>query len=138
MKDLRNSDSLLVEIAWEVCNQVGGIYTVIRSKVPCMTELWRKNYCLMGPYLHSKMPAEFEPSEDLSDSFGRAVKSMRDKGYEVYYGTWLVSGRPKVVLLNPFSVYYKLNDIKYHLWEDHDIPTPENDDLLNQIIAFGF
>jgi len=28
------SDSLLVEIAWEVVNQVGGIYTILRSKSP--------------------------------------------------------------------------------------------------------
>ena len=25
--------SFLIESAWEVCNQVGGIYTVIRSKI---------------------------------------------------------------------------------------------------------
>ncbi len=27
-----SQNALLVEVAWEVCNQVGGIYTVIRSK----------------------------------------------------------------------------------------------------------
>ena len=32
------NNSLLTEVAWEVCNQVGGIYTVIRSKVPSMME----------------------------------------------------------------------------------------------------
>ena len=138
MKDLKNSNSLLVEVAWEVCNQLGGIYTVIRSKVPCMTELWKNNYCLIGPYLHSKMPAEFEPCNDLSDPFGQAVKKMRDNGFEVHYGTWLVSGSPKVVLLNPYSVYYKLNDIKYHIWHEHNIATPAKDELLDQIIAFGF
>ena len=30
----------LFEIAWEVCNQVGGIYTVIRSKVPSVIDKW--------------------------------------------------------------------------------------------------
>ena len=32
------SNTTLFEIAWEVCNQVGGIYTVIRSKVPSVIE----------------------------------------------------------------------------------------------------
>ena len=32
--------ALLFEVAWEVCNQVGGIYTVIRSKVPAMVDQW--------------------------------------------------------------------------------------------------
>ena len=44
------SNTYLFEIAWEVCNQVGGIYTVIRSKVPTVIEQWGKdNYFLIGP-----------------------------------------------------------------------------------------
>ncbi|HAE13850.1 MAG TPA: hypothetical protein DCG24_06430, partial [Bacteroidetes bacterium] len=27
-------EPLLAEVAWEVCNQIGGIYTVVRSKAP--------------------------------------------------------------------------------------------------------
>jgi len=48
MYDNNRRDNLLVEIAWEVCNQVGGIYTVIRTKVPAMKEKWGDNYCLIG------------------------------------------------------------------------------------------
>lgn len=135
MKD--NQDSLLVEVAWEVCNQLGGIYTVIRSKVPSMTEKWGKQYCLLGPYLHARVLAEFEPNENLNDPFGKAVAALRAQGYEAHYGTWLVSGRPKVVLLNPASVAHKLDEIKYLLWEHHDISTAGADDLLNQVILFG-
>ena len=51
---------LLVETAWEVCNQVGGIYTVVRSKAPEIVDKWAGNYCMVGPLLHSKLPAEFE------------------------------------------------------------------------------
>jgi glycogen(starch) synthase len=137
MKDVDNPEALLVEVAWEVCNQLGGIYTVIRSKVPCMMEKWGQNYCLLGPYLHSKVPAEFEPNENLTDVFGLAVEKMRAAGIEVHYGTWLVSGRPKVVLINPFSVFHKLDEIKYHLWKNHDISVPGGDELLDQVIVFG-
>jgi glycogen(starch) synthase len=42
------------------------------------------------------------------------------------------------VLLNPFNVYNRLGDIKYLLWEHHGIGTPSEDDLLNQVVAFGF
>lgn len=131
------NESLLVECAWEVCNQVGGIYTVIRSKVPTMSEIWKENYCLIGPYFHNKATAEFEPSDDYNDPFGQAVLRLRELGFEAHYGHWLVSGRPKVVLLNHFSAYHKLGEIKYLLWEHHAIATPDHDDLLNQVIAFG-
>ena len=43
--------SCIVEVAWEVCNQVGGIYTVIRSKAPCMVENATGPYCMVGPYV---------------------------------------------------------------------------------------
>ena len=49
-------DALLVEAAWEVCNQVGGIYTVIRSKVPSAVQGWGNRYCLLGPYFPAAGP----------------------------------------------------------------------------------
>lgn len=132
------TSSQLVEVAWEVCNQVGGIYTVIRSKVPTMMEIWKDNYCLVGPYFPAKASAEFEPIHTYDDPIGRAVLKLRERGIEAHYGYWLVSGRPKVVLINPFSVYNRLGEIKYFLWDHHAIGTSDHDDLLNQVVAFGF
>ncbi|MEN7549370.1 glycosyltransferase [Rapidithrix thailandica] len=131
------SKSILVEVAWEVCNQMGGIYTVIRSKIPSMVEYWGEHYCLLGPYVHSNVSAEFEPISHSRSPIGRAVEKMREMGYEVHYGHWLVSGRPQTVLFNPFNVYDKLGEIKYELWEHHDISTPGGDEMLDQTIAFG-
>ncbi len=59
---------LLLEIAWEVCNQVGGIYTVIRTKVPAMVEKWDDNYVALGPYFPQRAAAEFEPITDLDET----------------------------------------------------------------------
>jgi len=130
-------NALLFEIAWEVCNQVGGIYTVIRSKVPAMTEHWGERYCLIGPYVHKNVHAEFEPSDDYDNPFGEVVLKMREMGFEVHYGRWLVTGNPRVILFNPYSVYYKLADIKYGLWEHHDITCPDGDSLFDICAAFG-
>src|SRR5688572_17620962 len=40
---------LLFEVAWEVCWQLGGIYTVLRTKAAAMLERWGDRYCLIGP-----------------------------------------------------------------------------------------
>ncbi|MBT30966.1 MAG: glycogen synthase [Thalassobius sp.] len=138
IKKSQVSESLLVEVAWEVCNQVGGIYTVIRSKVPATTHLWGDKYCLIGPYVHQSVSIEFEPTENPSDPFYIAAKKMQEQGYEVHYGRWLVSGRPKVILVNPYSIMHRLGEIKYQLWENHGISSPDNDFLLNDTLAFGF
>ncbi len=134
----REDDAMLVECAWEVCNQVGGIYTVIRSKAMAMVDRWGENYCLVGPTVHPSVEAFFEPAEDYTDPFGKAVLAMRERGFEVYYGKWLISGKPKVVLFNPFSIFSKLGDIKYELWNDHHIQTPSEHDLVNQVVSFGY
>ena len=55
-----NSKTLLIESAWEVCNQVGGIYTVIRSKIPAAKQIWGDNYCLIGPAIHPDRHAELD------------------------------------------------------------------------------
>ncbi len=130
-------NTLLTEIAWEACNQVGGIYTVLRSKVPTMVEKFGGNYCLLGPYVNANVSTEFEEIHEIEGPFSKAAAKMREMGFEAHYGKWLVTGRPKIVLVNPTSVFDKLGEIKYLLWEHHNIEVPD-DDLINQVIAFGF
>ncbi len=131
--------NLLLEISWEVCNQVGGIYTVIRSKVPAAMEYWPGRYCLVGPYVQKNITAELELLDDAPDVFGQAAAALRKRGYHVHYAEWLITGKPRVVLLNPNVIEDKaLNVVKYLLWKNHGIGTPGDNSLLNPIIAFGY
>src|SRR5690242_19000571 len=75
------SQHLLLEVAWEVCNQVGGIYTVIRSKAPVMVEQSKGHYCMIGPYVNKSIQAEVQPLNDSQDIFGQAAAALRKKGY---------------------------------------------------------
>ncbi|MBR4326577.1 MAG: hypothetical protein IKP73_13730, partial [Bacteroidales bacterium] len=130
--------TMLFECAWEVCNQVGGIYTVIRSKIPAIVDNWNSNnYFLLGPYFEEQAAAVFDPIEDLTDSVGYAVHTMRERGIDVHYGTWLVTGKPKAILFNVFSVFPRLGEIKYFLNENHYIQV-HDDDLTNKVLAFGY
>lgn len=138
IEDNKKDQSLLVEVAWEVANQVGGIYTVIRSKVPPVLQNWGERYLLIGPSVHPNVNTIFEDLEPEDDAYGRAVRAMREEGFEVRYGEWLTKGRPKVVLFNPWSVYHRLGEIKYLLWEHHHISIHDEDDLINQTVAFGW
>ena len=131
--------SLLVEVAWEVCNQVGGIYTVIRSKAPSMAACVDGPFCMIGPYLNKNIHSELEPLNDVEDVFGQAAANLRKRGYDVHYAEWLITGKPKVVLLNPNVIEDKaLSVIKYLLWKNHSISTPDQHKLINQVVAFGY
>ena len=63
----------LFEVAWEVCNQVGGIYTVIRSKVPQMTLQWGSDYCAVGPYTPNNTEFE-EGCLSLPDQYANVTR----------------------------------------------------------------
>ena len=129
----------LVEVAWEVCNQVGGIYTVIRSKAPAAVSRWGTSYCMIGPFMNKSIFAELEPLDYSVDVFGQAAANLRNRGYDVHYAEWLVTGRPRVVLLNPRVIEEKtLHVIKYLLWKNHGISMPADVTLINQVVSFAF
>ncbi|MEQ9423568.1 MAG: glycosyltransferase [Cyclobacteriaceae bacterium] len=135
-KEINNS--LLIEVAWEVVNQVGGIYTVIRSKSPFTVKNWGDNYCLLGPYMADKASVEYDLIEDeVDDPYYQTVLKMREMGLGVMYGRWLVTGRPKAILFDLGTVNHKLGEIKYSLWKDHGISTPDSDYLVNGVVMFG-
>src|SRR5690606_33043065 len=137
-KSSSEARACLLEVAWEVCNQVGGIYTVIRSKVPSVMERWAGRYCLVGPYLGRSVQAELELMNDVQDVFGMAAQALRARGYDVHYAEWLVTGKPRVILLNPESVEEQLlNEEKYLLWEHAGISTLQAPPLVNRVIAFS-
>jgi len=129
---------LLLEIAWEVCNQVGGIYTVIRSKVSAMVEKWDDNYVAVGPYFPQRADAEFEPMTESDETvIGQTVRKMQQMGYGVQYGHWLITGRPRIVLFDIASVSTdQLNVIKGELWKRHQLTTLNVEPLVDQTLIF--
>lgn len=128
---------LLCEVSWEVCNQAGGIYTVVRSKVPITVKTWGQRYCAIGPYIEGKSDVEFEECPP-DGPFGKTVQAMKDAGFDARYGHWLVTGHPSVVLLNPRSASARLNEIKYLAWEHLGVSLLRPDPLLDQVVLFGY
>jgi len=128
---------LLFEIAWEVCWQLGGIYTVLRSKSATMVERWGDRYFLIGPYNPQTAAVEFEerPSEGL---IRQTLDQLRASGIGCHYGQWLIPGRPQVILLDYRARFGQLADDKYLLWKDNGIATVAGDGEVNEVVAFGF
>lgn len=131
------SNHFLVESSWEVCNQLGGIYTVIRSKLPATVENWGDNYCLLGPSVNNEIDVEFEQISETSTPLGQAVVGMREMGYEVKYGRWLVTGRPLAVLLNPENAHNRLEAIKKRFHKNYNIIQRNEDNLYDSVLAWG-
>lgn len=131
-----DSGTLLFEVAWEVCNQVGGIYQVLRSKAATLGERWRNRYCLVGPWIETKAVLDYEPVKP-GGWIGRVLDTLAQGGTRCHYGRWLVPGNPRVILIEPGLDAGRLGQVKYRLWKDHGIESPGHDGLIDGAIGFG-
>ncbi|XP_076451063.1 glycogen [starch] synthase-like [Babylonia areolata] len=127
----------LFEIAWEVANKVGGIYTVIKTKAPVTVEEWGEQYCLMGPYNEACVRTEVEILEPHHYVYRDTIATMRQGGIKVFFGRWLIDGYPKVILFDIGSAAWKLDEFKHQLWEHAGIGIPWHDRESNDAVIFG-
>ncbi|KAJ6510333.1 glycogen synthase [Mycena sanguinolenta] len=135
-REVRNP--LLFECAWEVANKVGGIYTVIKTKVPVTVAEYGDRYCLIGPLSYKTAPMEVEQEEPTDEHLAATLESMRAQGVKALYGRWLIEGAPHVLLFDTGSMYSKLDEWKGDLWNLAGIPSPPNDHETNETIVFGY
>jgi glycogen(starch) synthase len=108
------------EVSWEVCNKVGGIYTVVASKAAEMMRRYPDGYFLIGPYFPQKAAGTFEesvPPEHCKECFEKLEK----EGIKVHTGTWLVKGNPRVILIDFAGFAAQKDEIKRKLWEWYGI-----------------
>ena len=117
---IKANAEVVFECAWEVCNKVGGIHTVVTSKARHMLDFY-KNYFLIGPYFKGRSELVFErksPSELLKELFYELSSEL---GIKCHYGKWLIEGEPNVILLEFDSLKYKTNDLKKWFWDNFKI-----------------
>lgn len=106
---------LLFEVSWEVCNKVGGIYTVITSKLEQATAAFGKNYFLIGPLLDSN-PGFVESN---SASMLTIKHKLDHLGILAKVGYWDLPEKPAVILVPP-SIVDK-DKILFELWEEYGV-----------------
>ena len=117
MKRLR--PDYIFESSWEVCNKVGGIYTVLASRAQTLQETMPDRIIFIGPdcWGSKSSPYFIEDTALLADW----KKKAADEGLKVKTGRWDVPGRPVAILVD-FSVFYsQKNEIYARLWEKYGV-----------------
>ncbi|KAL4839569.1 hypothetical protein H8958_004387 [Nasalis larvatus] len=137
VEELPVEELLLFEVAWEVTNRVGGIYTVIQTKAKTTADEWGDNYFLIGPYFEHNMKTQVEQCEPVNDAVRRAVDAMNKHGCQVHFGRWLIEGSPYVVLFDIGYSAWNLDRWKGDLWEACSVGIPYHDREANDMLIFG-
>ncbi len=108
------------EVSWEVCNKVGGIYTVLSSKASLMKKEYESGYFAVGPYFAAKIGGEFN-EKIPPDSLGKVFEVLKGEGIVCHYGNWLVESEPQAILVDFANFTFRKNEIKRELWDNYGI-----------------
>ena len=114
------SKAMFFEISWEVCNMVGGIHTVLASRVPDVQQRHGEHgYIAIGPDVPRAEGVAPEFRADVWDS--NLAESLRGHEIGVEMGRWLVPGEPRCLLINHSSLYPRKDEILGRYWEKYGL-----------------
>lgn len=108
---------MIFETSWEVCNKVGGIYTVLSTKAQTLQDFYKDKVVFIGPDVWTKD----NPSPYFTE-VPSLLRPWRDKanlpeGVSVRVGRWNIPGKPITILVD-FKGMFALKDYYYgEMWE---------------------
>ena len=116
MNNNTNLPNVIFETSWEVCNKVGGIYTVLSSRAKTLVEQLGDNLVFIGPDIWTgKDNPLFVEDKRLHAPWRQAAAR---EGLHVRIGRWTVPGEPVAVLVD-FAPYFEQKDEIYaRAWND--------------------
>lgn len=118
--DARHTPDYIFETSWEVCNKVGGIYTVLSTRANSLQELYKDQIFFIGPdlWLQHESPWFIEDRSLYPEWCDYALKNQH---LEIRAGRWDIPGNPIVFLVKFQSFFDKKNDIYTSMWNDFGV-----------------
>ena len=118
----------IFESSWEVCNKVGGIYTVLSTRAKTLQEKFHDHVIFIGPDFWKKDEADTAEGKTLCPYF-REDKSLLAQWQEeakeqrllVRVGRWTIPGEPIAVLVDFKPFFEQKNDIYTWAWENYGV-----------------
>ncbi len=116
MKETSEQIGLLFETSWEVCNKIGGIYTVLSTKAKTLQTLMKDKTIFVGPDVWSPdTPSPyFKESKTVLKEW--RLNASLPYGISVRVGRWDVPGKPVAVLVKFDGLYAVKDDFYGEMW----------------------
>ena len=115
MKTELKTPDFIFETSWEVCNKVGGIYTVLSSRAKTLKANYGDQLVFIGPDL--KQPTANIDFREESKLLAPWKKAAKKAGLECRIGRWMVPGEPVAVLVDFSPLFQEKNTIYAKAWE---------------------
>ena len=109
----------IFESSWEVCNKVGGIYTVLSSRAKTLQDEMKDHIIFIGPDFWKENESPYFKEE--KSLFAEWQWAAKEQGLTVRVGRWTIPGQPIAILVdfNPF--FEQKNEIYGWLWENYQV-----------------
>ncbi len=119
IKDLLTPDYIF-EASWEVCNKVGGIYTVLSTRANTLQSEFRDRIIFIGPdFWQGKENPLFIESDNLCAAWKKYA--IENDNLIVRVGRWNIPGEPIVILVDFRSFFVQKNDIYADMWNRYQV-----------------
>lgn len=118
-KELLTPDYIF-EASWEVCNKVGGIYTVLSTRAKTLQEQFRDRIFFIGPdFWKGNENPLFTEYDNLCAAWKEYAASHDNLSVRV--GRWNVPGEPIVILVDFQPFFAQKNDIYTEMWNRYQV-----------------
>lgn len=107
----------LFESSWEVCNKVGGIYTVLSTKAHTLQQMFNDKVIFIGPDVWGNTNAPDFIEDDTLFTDWRQDAKTADK-LKMKVGRWNVPGTPPVILVDFKPFFSERDAFFYSMWEN--------------------
>lgn len=122
--ELKNNQKpdFIFEVSWEICNKIGGIYTVISTKYEALAASLEDSgqLIMVGPDVWKETTKHPDFEEDL-----QLMKSWREyaatQGLFFRIGRWNIKGNPLTILVDFTSFFPKKDEIFTKFWETYGL-----------------
>lgn len=119
MTNRRLYPDYIFESSWEVCNKVGGIYTVLSTRAKTLQESLQDRLLFIGPDCwEDKENPYFTENPRL---FAAWKEKAAADGLKVRIGRWNIPGEPIAILVDFKPYFAQKNEIYSRLWKQFQV-----------------
>ena len=119
MGNIKLKPDFIFESSWEVCNKVGGIYTVLSTRAKTLQDAMKDHIIFIGPDCWKENECPYFREE--KSLFAEWQWEVREQGLAVKVGRWTVPGEPIAILVDFTPYFEKKNEIYGWLWEHYGV-----------------
>ena len=119
MINMRMMPDYIFESSWEVCNKVGGIYTVLSTRAKTLQDVLEDRIFFIGPDFWNEQACPYFKEDKAL--FADWQWEAKEQGLNVRVGRWTVPGEPIAILVDFKPFFEKKNELYGWLWEHYQV-----------------